>query len=236
MLCPKPRRYADASRSFPSHQTLCVHGKVAPMDREPRYAPRRAPPKVNPTDSQTVSPLFDFVKWKALVPFTPFHFGPSAVIGIPLSRYLDPFTFVLASVTIDLEPLSVMVLHLHYPLHGYAHTFLGAALVGAIWGLSVWLCRNTLQQALPKGFKISFIPSRRKMVLSGTLGTWFHVLLDAPLYADIRPFYPFYQNPLYGLVGHGAMYLCCTLCFVPAAGLCLFYCLKADTRTKTVER
>jgi membrane-bound metal-dependent hydrolase YbcI (DUF457 family) len=156
------------------------------------------------------------------MPFTPFHFGPSAVVGIPLSRYLDPFTFVLASVAVDLEPLSVMLLHLHYPLHGYAHTFLGAALVGTVWGVSVWLCRDSLQQVLPNGFKIPFTPSKRKMTLSGVLGTWFHVLLDAPLYADIKPFYPLYGNPLHGLVGHGTMYLLCALCFIPGIALYLW--------------
>lgn len=162
------------------------------------------------------------------MPFTPFHFGPSAVIGMPLSRYLDPFTFVLASVAIDLEPLSVMVLHLHYPLHGYAHTFAGAALVGAVWGVSVWLCRGALERALREGFNIPFMPSRRKMVLSGVLGTWFHVLLDAPLYTDIKPLYPFHGNPLYGLVGQGTMYLFCAFCFIPAIGLHLYRRLTAD--------
>jgi membrane-bound metal-dependent hydrolase YbcI (DUF457 family) len=154
------------------------------------------------------------------MPFTPFHFGPSAVIGLPLSRYLDPFTFVLANVAIDLEPLSVMVFHLHYRLHGYAHTFMGAALVGVVWGVLVWLCRRPLQQILCENLKIPFMPSKRKMVLSGVLGTWFHVLLDAPPYTDITPFYPFHGNPLYGLVGHGMMYSFCALCFIPA--LCLY--------------
>jgi len=161
------------------------------------------------------------------MPFTPFHFGPGAVIGMPLSRHLDPFTFVLASVAMDLEPLSVMVLHLHYRLHGYVHTFMGAALLGTVWGVSVWLCRRPLQQLLRNGFKIPFTPSKRKMVLSGVLGSWFHVLLDAPLYKDITPFYPFHGNPLYGLVGHGAMYLFCALCFIPAMGLYLYFRLTA---------
>ncbi len=162
------------------------------------------------------------------MPFTPFHFGPSAVVGLPLSRHLDPFTFVLASVAIDLEPLSVMVLHLHYPLHGYAHTFLGAALVGPVWGISVWLCRGVLRPILRDGFKIPFMPSKRKMILSGVVGMWFHVLLDAPLYTDIKPFYPFHANSLYGLVGHGTMYWFCALCFIPAAGLYLYGALRAD--------
>jgi membrane-bound metal-dependent hydrolase YbcI (DUF457 family) len=69
------------------------------------------------------------------------------------------------------------------------------------------------------------------MILSGVLGTWFHVLLDAPLYTDIRPFYPFQANPLYGLVGYGAMYLSCALCFIPAMGL-HFYGYRTNRRMR----
>ncbi|MCD6537820.1 hypothetical protein J7L18_04335 [Candidatus Bathyarchaeota archaeon] len=32
---------------------------------------------------------------------------------------------------------------------------------------------------------------------AGVSGTILHVLLDAPLYSDIRPFYPITANPLY---------------------------------------
>ncbi len=153
------------------------------------------------------------------MPFTPFHFGPGAVAGFPLSRRLDPFTFVLASVAVDLEPLAVMTLRLDYPLHGYAHTFLGAALVGMLWGYAVWVCRGILKERLCGRLKIPFQPSRRKMVLSGMFGAWFHVLLDAPLYPEMNPLFPFPGNALYGLVEAGTMYLFCAFCFIPALGL-----------------
>lgn len=161
------------------------------------------------------------------MPFTPFHFGPSAVVGLPLQRILDPFTFVLASVAVDLEPLAVMMLHLDYPLHGYAHTFLVAALVGMVWGYSVWACRGILKEWLCGHFKIPFQPTKRKMILSGMFGAWFHVLLDAPLYPEMNPFFPFSGNALYGLVGIGTMYLFCAFCFLPALGLYWQQCRAA---------
>ena len=34
-------------------------------------------------------------------------------------------------------------------------------------------------------------------MFAGVLGTLLHVLLDSPLYDDIRPFYPLTANPLY---------------------------------------
>ncbi|ACB07380.1 metallophosphoesterase [Candidatus Korarchaeum cryptofilum] len=34
-------------------------------------------------------------------------------------------------------------------------------------------------------------------LLAGVIGTLSHVLLDSPLYGDIRPFYPIEENPLY---------------------------------------
>ena len=160
------------------------------------------------------------------MPFTPFHFGPSTVVGMSLHRHLDPFTFVLANVAIDVEPLSVMVLHVPYPLHGHAHTLLGGAAVGCVWGVLVWLSRSAIQRPLCGRFGVPFLSSTGRLIASGILGTWFHVLLDAPLYRDIRPFFPFDANPLYGLVGRGQMYCLCALCLVPAAVLCAYLALR----------
>jgi len=59
---------------------------------------------------------------------------PSACIALPLNRWIDLPVFLLANVAIDIEPLLVMTLNLSYPLHGYAHTLLGATLIGLGWG------------------------------------------------------------------------------------------------------
>ncbi len=39
--------------------------------------------------------------------------------------------------------------------------------------------------------------SLKSFVVAGGLGTGLHVSLDAPLYAEITPFYPLTANPLY---------------------------------------
>ena len=72
------------------------------------------------------------------MPFTPFHFGPSALIGLPLKRWIDIPVFVLANVVIDFEPLAVMVFRLDYPLHGYFHTLLIGGVLGLLWGLAAY--------------------------------------------------------------------------------------------------
>jgi membrane-bound metal-dependent hydrolase YbcI (DUF457 family) len=149
------------------------------------------------------------------MPFTPFHFGLNACAALPLRRHLDVPVFVLASVAVDVEPLMVMLFDLDYPLHGYCHTLLFGTIVGILWGLMAYAGRNVLAGGM-KLLRLSYGGGLRGMLLSGVLGVWFHILLDAPLYADIRPFYPVQANPLYGTMTDSTIYLACTLAFVPA--------------------
>jgi membrane-bound metal-dependent hydrolase YbcI (DUF457 family) len=149
------------------------------------------------------------------MPFTPYHFGPSACIALPLRKYIDIPVFILANVVVDFEPLAVMVFGLNYPLHGYLHTFLGGAAVGFFWALIAYSGKNFLQR-LMKLFRISYQSSFCKMLFSALLGVWFHILLDSPLYADIHPFWPFRTNPAYGLLNHQTVYLLCKISFLPA--------------------
>jgi hypothetical protein len=156
------------------------------------------------------------------MPFTPFHFGPSATVGIPLNKNIDVFVFILANAVIDIEPLIVMIYKLNYPLHGYAHTFIGATILGAIWGITAWIFHVPIKWIVQDVLKFPFTPSKSKMVSSGILGACFHVLLDSPLYSDIEPFYPLLANPMYGLIDHFAMYTLCTFFFIPAVILYMY--------------
>ncbi|OPX99403.1 MAG: hypothetical protein A4E62_00162 [Syntrophorhabdus sp. PtaU1.Bin002] len=153
------------------------------------------------------------------MPFTPFHFGPSATVAIPLYNKIDVFVFILANLIIDIEPLIVMTNNLHYPLHGYIHTFIGAITLGFLWGITVWILCTPIKTFMKDVFRFPFNPSKNKMILSGILGGCFHVLLDSPLYSDIKPFYPSAYNPMFGLIGHSLMYTLCTIFFVPAIAL-----------------
>lgn len=144
------------------------------------------------------------------MPFTPFHLGPALCLGIPLRRFIHAPTFILANVALDVEPLLVMVLGLNYPLHGYFHTFLAAIGIGAILGLTMLFLERPLQPFYRTLLLETETPPKRlQFAAGGILGTVLHVMFDAPLYADIRPFYPLTANPLFGAVSSLEVYLLC---------------------------
>ncbi len=149
------------------------------------------------------------------MPFTPFHFGAHAVVALPLQKKLDVPVFILANVIIDIEPLLVIVFNLNYPLHGYAHTFIGSFFVGALWGIMAYALRNPLGK-LMNFLKLPYSPSLKTSILSGVAGCWLHVLFDSLVIKDIKPFFPLAVNPLYGFVSKPVMYLICSLLFIPA--------------------
>ena len=164
------------------------------------------------------------------MPFTPYHFGAHACASLPFQRQLDVPVFIAANVVIDLEPLLVLGLHLDYPVHGYAHTLLFGGAIGLGFGALAYPFRAQLG-ALMKFLRLPYRPSWRRMALSGMLGAWLHVLFDAPLYGDIRPFYPLQANPLYGVISSQIVHTLCALLFVPAVLLYLYLALF-DRRTQ----
>ena len=142
------------------------------------------------------------------MPFTPFHLGPALCLGIPLRKYIHAPTFILANVILDIEPLLVLLLGLRYPLHGYFHTFIAAIGVGIAFGLVMFLLERPMH---PLYRKLLLEPEKTfkksQFIIAGVLGTMLHVLFDAPLYWEIKPFYPLTANPLYGWASSSEIYL-----------------------------
>lgn len=151
------------------------------------------------------------------MPFTPFHFGPSALVAFPLKKYLDIPVFVLANVVIDFEPLVVMYFNLPYPVHGFFHTLLGGIIIGGLWGLIAYAVRKPIKSIM-NVFRLQYEPKLFTMILSGILGFWLHIFIDSFMHADIRPFFPSNYNPLYQIVSTPNLYLICALLFIPALG------------------
>lgn len=149
------------------------------------------------------------------MPFTPFHFGPSALIGLPLKRWIDIPVFVLANVVIDFEPLAVMVFRLDYPLHGYFHTLLIGGVLGLLWGLAAYPFRPVWRFFMGI-FGLSYQPTLLKMMISGMLGIWLHVFIDSLLYPEINPFFPLKGNSLYGAVSDSRVYSVCGVFLIAA--------------------
>ena len=149
------------------------------------------------------------------MPFTPFHFGPHACVALPLQRYIDVPIFIGANVVVDIEPLLVMIFQPNYPLHGYCHTFLIGGLLGLFFAVAAYPFRQFIGKAMSL-VRLPYSPTLLKMVVSGILGVWMHILFDSPLYIDIKPFYPLSANPLYGVISLNAAYITCMLLFLPA--------------------
>ena len=163
------------------------------------------------------------------MPFTPFHFGVSACVALPLNRYIDLPVFVLANVAIDIEPLIVMIFDLAYPLHGYAHTLLGGTIIGVLCGVLANSAKSPLSFVIERMLRLSYSNSLKKYIFSGVSGTWFHIFLDSTLYTDIKPFYPFNSNPLFGIVQSDTVYKYCALAFIPAI-LLYFLLVKIENK------
>jgi len=161
------------------------------------------------------------------MPFTPFHFGPALGLGLPLRKYMHTPTFILASVILDIEPFLVLHYGLDYPLHGYSHTFILAFFVGPLLGYVTYV----LERALQPIYKVFLLETGndlklRFFLLAGAFGTTLHVLLDSPLYTDIRPFYPLTANLLYNPALSSEIYSLCVwmgiLGVIYYAGLLIF--------------
>jgi len=132
------------------------------------------------------------------MPFTVFHLGPALALGLLLRRYIHVPTFILANVLIDIEPLLVLVLDLNYSLHGYLHTLLFASMFGAVLGYTMYLLEKVFR---PLYRALHLVPENpikiKSFIVAGVSGSVLHVLLDSPLYHDIKPFYPIHNcNPL----------------------------------------
>jgi membrane-bound metal-dependent hydrolase YbcI (DUF457 family) len=151
------------------------------------------------------------------MPSTPFHIPPSTVVGFPARRHLDLPSFLVANLTIDIEPGIAMLLDLGPPPHGLAHTLLGGVAVGGATGWLVWRATRWLAARRDWDYPLS----RRRAVLSGIAGCWFHVLLDAVMYDHLRPFFPLPWNPLHVPGSGDALHLVTGLLFVPALLLLL---------------
>ena len=153
------------------------------------------------------------------MPFTPFHWGISIFIqGILI--FLDPLALFIGSVIPDIEGITALFIlpGRGLPLHGPLHSFLGAFFLTLLTGISSWLCfRYVLPQIVLK-FQLNFsLPeySLKCSLLSAFLGTFSHIILDAPLYSDMDLWYPLgVGNPLYEIVPSALVYSLCGLGFI----------------------
>ena len=130
------------------------------------------------------------------MPFTPFHLGPALLLGLVLSNHIDLATFLVANILVDLEPLLVLSLRIDLPLHGLSHAFLGGTAIAIPLALIMMRARGPLEPLISI-LNLGQRWNRRSVLAAALSGVYLHILLDAPLYMDIRPFYPLSANPFY---------------------------------------
>lgn len=121
--------------------------------------------------------------------FTPYHFGPSGFFGLLFRKWIDLPVFVLANVVVDVEVIVIEFFGLGWPVHRYCHTLLVSAVVGAFWGIAAYPLRH-LFKGIMEIFYVPYKTSLRKMIVSGILGVWLHVLIDGLYHSDVRIFWP----------------------------------------------
>ena len=144
------------------------------------------------------------------MPFTPYHFGPGLLLGIIFFPFVDLATLLIASVILDLEPLSIIILNLPLPLHGFFHTYLGATVVSLLLTVCIWPLRKHLNEIVSI-FGLHQQSSFRQILPAGLIGTYSHVFLDSFLYAEMNPLYPLLGNPFLNLVSSISIYDFCVI-------------------------
>ena len=162
------------------------------------------------------------------MPFTAYHFGPSGLIGLGLRKYIDIPVFVLANVIVDLEVLAVNLFGLGRPVHRYFHTLLIGAAVGVIWGSSAYPLRHLFKKIM-QILRIPYETGFWKMVISGALGAWLHVIIDAIYHWEVRIFWPSKATPLWRLLTHTQVIFICIVCLLATLVL---YAIVYVTYTK----
>ena len=148
------------------------------------------------------------------MPFTPFHFGPGLLIKGLIPGRFSLSTYALANVAMDVEPL-YQLLHDDTQLHGASHTLIGAGLIGvgtALWGRSAIRRAWQLYERWSAHAGTPFHITSQQAWLGALLGTFSHVLMDAVMHADMRPFLPLTDaNPWLDISSTEHVYLGCVL-------------------------
>ncbi|MDD3762973.1 MAG: hypothetical protein PHP86_06770 [Nevskiales bacterium] len=155
----------------------------------------------------TLRSPWDGSAWRAQrMPLTPLHLGPGAAFKGVAGRSFSFMVFGGAQVLMDIEPLMAMIRG--WPvLHGVSHTVAGALVVGLVAGavgrpVSTWVLERAKIPHFPITWRASFA--------GAFVGTCSHVMLDALMHADMRPWWPIgMTNPLLGAVSIDALHGLC---------------------------
>jgi membrane-bound metal-dependent hydrolase YbcI (DUF457 family) len=88
--------------------------------------------------------------------------------------------------------------------------------LGLLWGIAAYPLRHFFEKIM-QVLRIPYQTSFRKMVVSGVLGVWLHVVIDAIYHWDVQMLWPSKAKPLWQLISQGQVEILCVGFFVAAA-------------------
>jgi len=146
------------------------------------------------------------------MPLTPYHVGPALLVALLLYPLLDIPAFLVASLTLDFEPLLWLLDLLPWSMHGRFHSLTLSIIVGVpVAGLFILLRRYGKKIRLPAAFAQE--PSTKLTIVSSVAGVWGHVLLDAFVHNDINLLWPIQWNPLFQALDYSTVVIFSIICF-----------------------
>jgi hypothetical protein len=151
------------------------------------------------------------------MPVTPLHLGPGAVLKAALGRNMSLSVFAFSQFTMDLEVLTRIAVGAHQ-LHGFTNTILGATVIlvpSVLLGrpacqafLHWWNSR--LSKAQARWMWADPVIGWKAAWIGGILGIYSHLILDAAMHPDARPWAPLSSaNPLVGLLSYEGLNALC---------------------------
>lgn len=151
------------------------------------------------------------------MPITPLHVGPGLVLKTLGGERVSLTIFVLAQVTMDIEVVARAAAGAER-WHGLTNSVMGATVVLLLtvaygtpvceWALRWW--NRNLSPAQEKWLALPTNISWPSAWTGGVLGVYSHLILDAIMHADARPWAPFSEaNPLAGSLSIAQLDLLC---------------------------
>lgn len=135
--------------------------------------------------------------------------GPGIAVKAVLQGSFSLMVFGWAQIVMDLQPLFVMITGEGH-LHGFSHTYLGAALLAILSALSGKYLSEIGLYVLGLNRDWSMVIGWRVAFVSAFIGTFSHVLLDSIMHADVEPFFPFTtDNAIQGVISIEALHQLC---------------------------
>ncbi|MCC6581625.1 MAG: hypothetical protein IT440_14430 [Phycisphaeraceae bacterium] len=141
------------------------------------------------------------------MPMTPWHVGPGLACKAVLGRRMNLTVFIVAQGVMDVEVVAKLLMQRPH-IHGWSHTYLGAALIGAALSAVAYGAIRLFHRKVDAD-------ATRAIVCGAELGTLSHVLLDSVMHSDLRPFDPFsHANPMLQWLNIPQLY---ELCYILGA-------------------